>query len=232
MERHEALRGPRHGGVGAGQPWASAGEHGHGHHGGRGGRGEGRRPGPGGGGHHDGRGGRGGRGGARVGRGDVRAATLLLLTEQPLHGYQVIQLINERSGGVWRPSPGSVYPALQLLEDEGLVRAEQDEGRRVFHLTEAGQAYVEQRRGDLTAARDAVTEAVDAGAVELRDLAGQVGLATEGVLRAGAAAQVAAARAVLVGARRQLYLILADDGLAAGPPVDQPTVPNQGGGLA
>ncbi len=229
MERHEAPRGPRHGGVGAGQPWASAGEHGHGHHGGRGGRGEGRRPGPGGGGHHDGRGGRGGRGGPRVGRGDVRAATLLLLTEQPLHGYQVIQLISERSGGVWRPSPGSVYPALQLLEDEGLVRAEQDEGRRVFHLTEAGQAYVEQRRGDLTAARDAVTEAVDAGAVELRDLAGQVGLATEGVLRAGASAQITAARAVLVGARRQLYLILADDELAAGPPA---AGPNQGDGLA
>jgi DNA-binding PadR family transcriptional regulator len=68
----------------------------------------------------------------RVGRGDVRAATLLLLAEQPAHGYQIIQQVSERSAGRWQPSPGSVYPALQLLEDEGLVTAEQQEGRRVF----------------------------------------------------------------------------------------------------
>src|SRR5438876_782625 len=63
-----------------------------------------------------------GRDGVRVGRGDVRAATLLLLAEQPSHGYQIIQQVSERSGGIWQPSPGSVYPALQVLEDEGLVR--------------------------------------------------------------------------------------------------------------
>src|SRR4030088_2746910 len=60
--------------------------------------------------------------GPRAGRGDVRAATLTLLGEGPMHGYQVIQELSERSGGMWRPSPGSVYPTLQLLEDEGLVR--------------------------------------------------------------------------------------------------------------
>src|SRR5712691_12502137 len=79
--------------------------------------------------------------GPKVGRGDVRAAILALLAEDsPMHGYQVIQELTERSGGVWRPSPGSIYPTLQLLEDEGLVRSEEVEGKRVFHLTEAGTA--------------------------------------------------------------------------------------------
>src|ERR1700731_1843201 len=77
----------------------------------------------------------------RAGRGDIRAAILALLAEQPMHGYQIIQELTERSGGAWRPSPGSVYPTLQQLEDEGLVRAVQTEaGRRVHELTEAGRA--------------------------------------------------------------------------------------------
>src|SRR6266567_4286449 len=76
--------------------------------------------------------------GPKVGRGDVRAAILVLLTEGPMHGYQVIHELTDRSGGMWRPSPGSVYPTLQLLEDEGLVRSEEVEGKRIFQLTEAG----------------------------------------------------------------------------------------------
>jgi hypothetical protein len=66
----------------------------------------------------------------RARRGDVRAAALALLAESPMNGYQIIQEISERSGGVWRPSPGSVYPALQQLEDEGLIRAEEGAGGR------------------------------------------------------------------------------------------------------
>ena len=78
--------------------------------------------------------------GPRAGRGDVRAAILALLAEQPMHGYQIMRELGERSGGVWRPSPGSIYPTLQQLEDEELVRPETgDAGRRVFALTEAGQ---------------------------------------------------------------------------------------------
>src|SRR6266480_2634349 len=73
--------------------------------------------------------------GPRVGRGDVRAAILVLLAEGPKHGYQVMQELTERSGGMWRPSPGSIYPTLQLLEDEGLVRSAESDGRRVFELT-------------------------------------------------------------------------------------------------
>src|SRR4051795_11741623 len=78
--------------------------------------------------------------GARRGRGDIRAAILALLSEEPMHGYQIIRELSERSGGVWRPSPGSVYPTLQQLEDEELVRPETgDGGRRVFTLTDAGR---------------------------------------------------------------------------------------------
>src|SRR3954454_4068329 len=81
--------------------------------------------------------------GSRVGRGDVRAAVLALLAEQPMHGYQIIHEIEERSGGSWKPSPGSVYPTLQLLADEGLIRAEESNGRKTFSLTEEGRAEAE-----------------------------------------------------------------------------------------
>src|SRR3954469_6544354 len=80
---------------------------------------------------------------------DVRAAVLVLLDEDPMHGYQLIQEIEERSGGLWQPSPGSVYPVLQQLEDEGLVRIEQTEGRKVASLSEAGRIYVEDNRAEL-----------------------------------------------------------------------------------
>ena len=77
-------------------------------------------------------------------RGDVRAAALSLLAEGPRNGYQIIQEISERTNGVWRPSPGSVYPALQQLEDEGLIRAETSEsGRKAFALTDEGRAYAD-----------------------------------------------------------------------------------------
>ena len=81
---------------------------------------------------------------------------LALLAEQPLHGYQIIQEIAERTGGVWRPSPGSVYPTLAQLEDEGLVRTEQSDGRRVMHLTEEGTRYVTERREELDRVWDTV----------------------------------------------------------------------------
>ena len=193
----------------------------HGRHGGRGGpehRPDGERGGHGFGGRGGGRGGRGGRGGARPARGDVRAATLALLAEQPLHGYEIIQQITERSGGGWRPSPGSVYPALQLLEDQGLVQSDQAEGRRVYHLTDAGRAYVQQHQAEFAAAWAAVTETVDEGARELRDLLDQVGTALSQVAQVGTAAQIAAAKELLIATRRRLYSILADDTASGTPP--------------
>src|SRR4051794_31548510 len=93
-------------------------------------------------GHHHGRGMRGYQG--RAGRGDIRAAILALLAEQPMHGYQIMRELRDRSGGAWRVSPGSVYPTLSQLEDEELIRAEQAGGKRVFTLTEAGKAEAEQ----------------------------------------------------------------------------------------
>lgn len=148
--------------------------------------------------------------GPRVGRGDVRLALLALLAEGPRHGYQLIQEIGERSGGVWQPSPGSVYPALQLLEDEGLIRAEQAEARRVFQLTDAGRTYSKEHAEELAGVWGAVTGTVDDSLVELRDLFMQVGAAVRQVAHAGSRAEIAEARQLLINTRRQLYRILAD----------------------
>ena len=142
----------------------------------------------------------------------------MLLAEQPLHGYELIQQITARSGGAWRPSPGSVYPALQLLEDQGLIRGEQAEGRRVYHVTEAGSSYIEQRRDELAAAWAGVTAGGDDPARELRDLFEQLGGAVRQVVHAGTEMQIAGAREVLTNARRQLYRLLADDPGAGAPP--------------
>src|SRR3954454_10206844 len=87
--------------------------------------------------------------GHKARRGDVRAAALVLLDEEPRNGYQLMQEIEHRSDGAWRPSPGSVYPALQQLEDEGLVRTTETEGRRQYELTPAGSEYVEANRAEL-----------------------------------------------------------------------------------
>ena len=77
-----------------------------------------------------------------VRRGDVRPAILAVLEDEPMHGYQVIRVLEERSGGRWRPSAGSVYPTLQQLQDEGLVRSEEVDGRRTYSLTDEGRTLV------------------------------------------------------------------------------------------
>jgi DNA-binding PadR family transcriptional regulator len=149
-------------------------------------------------------------GGRRARRGDVRAAALVLLDEEPRNGYQLMQEIEQRSEGAWRPSPGAVYPALQQLEDEGLVRAVESEGRRVYELTDAGRSHVEERRAELGAPWEAFTH--DAGD-EMRELGGlikDVAFAAVQVLRAGTDDQREQARKVLADAKRSLYLILAD----------------------
>ncbi|OHV22492.1 PadR family transcriptional regulator [Parafrankia soli] len=160
--------------------------------------------------------------GARVARGDVREALLALLAEEPMHGYQMIGELASRSGGVWRPSPGSVYPVLSLLADEGLVRAEERDGRRVFHLTDAGRAHVEARAGTAKPWETAAASADDE-TTALRTLAFGVGAAVVQVAQAGDADQIAAARDLLTETRRGLYRILAGDltdSPAAGPAED------------
>src|ERR1700692_2535937 len=89
--------------------------------------------------------------GRKARRGDIRTAALLLLAEEPRNGYQIMQEVEERSDGAWRPSPGSVYPALQQLEDEGLIRSEEIDGRKLFRLTDTGQAQVNDRGQDTPA---------------------------------------------------------------------------------
>ena len=146
-------------------------------------------------------------------RGDVRLVILELLAEQPMHGYQVIQELEARSGGRWRPSAGSVYPTLQQLEDEGLVRSEERDGRRVFTLTDAGRAELD-RRGPATRPWEA--EAGEDEAFELRDLSFEVVAAAMQVGRVGGQAAVSQAREILVDARRRLYRLLAEDDTQAG----------------
>src|SRR5579875_2173965 len=150
--------------------------------------------------------------GPRARRGDVRAAALSLLAEGSRNGYQIIQEISERTDGVWRPSPGSVYPALQQLEDEGLIRPETGEsGRKAFGLTDEGRAYAESHAEELAASWDAVTGSVDNAEVELRGLVRQVLMAVTQVGQAGSAAQIKEAGKVLTSTRRSLYRILAAD---------------------
>jgi DNA-binding PadR family transcriptional regulator len=150
--------------------------------------------------------------GPRVKRGDVRAAALALLAEEPRNGYQIIQEIGERSGGVWRPSPGSVYPALQQLEDEALIEAETPEGgRRRYALTRDGVAYVEAHQDEVSAPWDVVARSVGDDAIELRALIGQVAMAAVQVTQVGSDAQVAQAHKILTDARRNMYRILAAD---------------------
>jgi DNA-binding PadR family transcriptional regulator len=150
--------------------------------------------------------------GPRAKRGDVRAAALALLAEQPMNGYQIIQEIGERSGGVWRPSPGSIYPALQQLEDEGLIRAEAgDGGRRAYQLTDEGRAYAAAHSAELTAPWDVVAGSAGGVAIEMRKLIGQVAMAAFQVVSAGTEAQAGQARQVLTDARKSLYRILAAD---------------------
>ena len=156
----------------------------------------------------------GGRG-PRVRRGDVRAAILDLLAEgQPWNGYQIIQEIGARTQGVWRPSAGSVYPALQQLEDEALIKAEAagEDRRRMYTLTEEGQAYVTEHADELKASWDAVTGSVNDTEVQLRHTIHQVMVAVSQVAQAGSAAQVQQAGKILADTRRALYRILAADG--------------------
>lgn len=152
---------------------------------------------------------RGGRGG-RARRGDVRTALLMLLAEGPSNGYGLMQEIGERSQGVWRPGSGSVYPTLAQLEDEGLVRSVESDGRK-FELTDAGREAVAERGEDRPAPWEEAAGDVDDDERALGQSMKQLAAAFAQVYRAGDAAQRTAAREVLDDARRSLYGLLAGD---------------------
>ncbi|ONI71234.1 hypothetical protein ALI144C_47945 [Actinosynnema sp. ALI-1.44] len=151
-------------------------------------------------------GGRGRGRGHRRGRGDVRAAVLALLAERPMHGYEIIQEINTRSGGYWRPSPGSVYPTLQLLTDQGLLSVEEGAGsKRQFSLTDEGRTEAEQVD---TPPWEQVADEVDPQEVELRTALHQLMSAAVQVSQAGTETQKTRAIETLNETRRAIYAIL------------------------
>lgn len=145
-------------------------------------------------------------GGQRKARGDVRAAILVLLSEEPMHGYQIIREIEERSGGTWKPSAGSVYPTLQMFADEGLVRVEEAAGRKTYALTDDGRAEAEKASTpwqDTAGEQGHLLPPLPKSAVDLAHAVSQVA-------QTGSAAQVSEATEVLTDARKRIYAILAE----------------------
>ncbi len=149
--------------------------------------------------------------GMKARRGDVRAAILAVLAEQSMNGFQIIQEIAERSGGVWKPSPGSIYPTLQQLEDEGLVTADAAVGRRTFTLTDEGRAYVAEHADEVSSPWEAMSAPTEDDENGLKPLLGQVATAMWQILATGTPEQQARAKDAVAELRRKLYGILADD---------------------
>jgi DNA-binding PadR family transcriptional regulator len=150
--------------------------------------------------------------GPKAGRGDVRAAILALLREGPRNGYQIMSEIEERSGGAWRPSPGAVYPALQLLADEGLIiAAEESGGRRTFSLTEAGRQHIEEDPERARPAWEAMAQDEPGEMPGLFAQAARLGGSIVQLAHAGTPDQIRAAEQLLERTRRQMYQILASD---------------------
>jgi DNA-binding PadR family transcriptional regulator len=171
-----------------------------------------------------GRGGHRGRRGGRARRGDVRLALLRLLAEEPRNGYQLMQTIEERSDGRWRPSPGSVYPTLAQLEDEGLIRSSESDGSRRFEITDAGREHLETRADEPAPWDPADGEGEDV-LTQLAPLVVQIGKAAWEVASVGDQRQRERAIQLLAETRRALYRILAEetgDGDEPDPTDDEP----------
>lgn len=159
----------------------------------------------------------GGRGRRRFGpqiagrrrRGDVRTALLRLLAERPMHGYDLMRELEDRSAGMWRPSPGSIYPTLQLLEDEDLVKGEERDGKRVFTLTDLGRTELEERTSRSSRA-PWEAGADDEGLAELREAGFKLAAASMQVAKTGTSEQRGQAAEILADARRKIYALLAE----------------------
>lgn len=147
--------------------------------------------------------------GTRMGRGDVRNAVLALLTEGPMHGYQIIREIEERTGGRWKPSAGSVYPTLQLLADEGLITQSMENDRKVYTLTDEGRPAAQAAAEDAPWDIPSLKESIHMGPVPKAGM--DLAQAVAQVARSGSESQQAQAAEVLADARRKIYSILAQD---------------------
>lgn len=148
---------------------------------------------------------------ARARRGGVRAAILTLLAERPMHGYEMITEIHDRTGGAWAPSPGAVYPALQMLADEGLVDSEADGSRRRYTLTDAGCRAVERHEHGPPPWETMAAPPADPADAALREAAAHADAALVQVISAGTATQKIRALEIMTLARRALYRVLAED---------------------
>jgi DNA-binding PadR family transcriptional regulator len=178
--------------------------HGHGHRGRGPGRGPGFGPGP-----WGGKGPWGPPRGRRRERGDVRAAILLLLSEQPRHGYEILTELADRSDGQWQPSPGSIYPVLKRLARDGLVVSSHVDGKRVFTLTDEGRAVVEAERESWGEPWRQASTPDDEAAMDLWAEGKQLGAAVWQISQTGDPQQMDAAVAVLAEARKKIYGLLA-----------------------
>lgn len=147
----------------------------------------------------------------RARKGDVRAGILALLGEGPRNGYQIMRELEERSRGLWHPSSSAVYPALQQLQDEGLVRAEESGTARVYHLTDEGRRYLEEHRSETEAPWDWETSATDGELLELFGQIRHIGAALWQIANSGQPEQIVRARKILTDARRSLYRIVSDE---------------------
>lgn len=153
-----------------------------------------------------------GRFGARARRGDVRLAILALLAEEPMNGYQIIQTLDQRTGGLWKPSPGAVYPALAQLTDEGLVEQADEDGRPLYRLTEDGRAVAsEVTQKPWESVQETAASWVPEGAPALWQEFGQLAAAAKAIMAAGDPALIEEATRALKETRRRLYGFLAED---------------------
>jgi DNA-binding PadR family transcriptional regulator len=151
------------------------------------------------------------RGARRARRGDVRTAILTLLEEKPAHGYDLIRELEERSGGMWQPSPGSVYPTLQMLEDQGLLTSQEIDGKRVFSITDEGKAELATRseRAGGAAPWEMRGDSQEAYG-KLFGAMAQLGSAVMQVARAGDDQQIERVQEIVTAARKSVYALLAE----------------------
>jgi DNA-binding PadR family transcriptional regulator len=145
-------------------------------------------------------------GGRRIRRGHIRTAVLVSLKEESAHGYEIMRRLEEMSGGLWRPSPGSVYPTLQMLEDEGLVRSSEINGSRTYTLTDTGRAEADSSSFPGSGATEGEEQLRS-----LRQAVGQLVSAAKQLSGAGENSQVLRGIAVIQRARKELYQILGED---------------------
>jgi len=147
----------------------------------------------------------------RMRRGDIRKAILSTLSEGPGHGYEVMRRLEARSGGIWRPSPGSVYPTLQMLEDEGLVHSQAQDGTRVYELTDTGKTAAASSADASGSAPWERGDEADGRLRSIHEAVGQVHMAARQVAGAGTPEQIDRGIEIVQRAKRELYQLLAGD---------------------